>query len=326
MSPRRIAASRSGGGFFRYIGVMEQKFIRWLEDNFADVARAEDGFKNVLLGIGDDGAVLSGSTDKQVVVSDAIVDQVHFDLAVHSLSRVGHKALAVNLSDIAAMGAEAESAVVSLVLPRSFTFEQTKQLFTGIATTAGNYGVSIIGGDTCCHDGPLMVSITATGRIPAESKIPGGWRMDGAKAGDVVIVSGPLGGSIDGKHLDFEPRLQLARDIQHRVPVSAATDISDSLSIDLSHVLRKSKIGAVLDLSEIPVAKAANNDVARALNDGEDFELLFFMPRESYKLLTDDSSFEHGLTAIGEVTAEFPGEIRDLESGEKIEPAGYEHR
>ena len=107
MSPRRIAASRSGGGFFRYIGVMEQKFIRWLEDNFADVARAEDGFKNVLLGIGDDGAVLSGSTDKQVVVSDAIVDHVHFDLAVHSLSRVGHKALAVNLSDIAAMGAEA---------------------------------------------------------------------------------------------------------------------------------------------------------------------------------------------------------------------------
>ena len=304
---------------------MEQKFIRWLEDNFSDAPCAE-GFDKVLLGIGDDGAVLAGSNNKQVLVSDTIVDQVHFDLAKHSLSRVGHKALAVNLSDIAAMGAEAESAIVSLVLPRSFTFEQTKQLFTGIAGTADKYGVAIIGGDTCCHDGKLMISITATGRIPAESKVPNGWRMDGAKTGDVVIVTGPLGGSIDGKHLDFEPRLKLTKEIQDRVVVNAATDISDSLSIDLSHVLRKSNVGAVLDLSAIPIAEAADQDVSRALHDGEDFELLLFMPRESHKLLSDDSSFEHMLTVIGEIKAEFSGEVRDLESGEKIEPAGYEHR
>ena len=304
---------------------MEQKFIRWLETNFADVAR-ENGSKNVLLGIGDDGAVLAGSEMRQVLVSDAIVDQVHFDLAKHGLDRIGHKSLAVNLSDIAAMGAEPESAIVSLVLPRSFTIQQTKQLFTGIATAASKYGIVIIGGDTCSHEGPLMISVAATGRIAADSKVPDGWRMDGAKAGDIIVVSGPLGGSIHGKHLDFVPRVELAREIQQRVIIHAATDISDSFSIDLAHLIRKSNVGAVIDLKQIPIADAAENDVVRALQDGEDFELLICLPRQAYDDLDDDSSLDHQLTVVGEVTADHPGRIVNLDTGEDVEVGGYEHR
>ena len=326
-SPQRLHKPLLGRGavFFRYSGSMEQKFIRWLEENFAVVAASADD-SQVVLGIGDDGAVLSGSVDEhQVVVSDAIVDKVHFDSSVHDLARVGHKALAVNLSDIAAMGALPESALVSLVLPQSFTFEQTKQLFSGIATTAQKYGCAIVGGDTCSHDGALMVSVTATGRIPTGAKAPHGWRMDRAKDGDLIVVTGALGGSIVSKHLDFEPRIDIARSIQKRVAIHAATDISDSLTIDLAHVLRKSGLGAVLDVAKIPIAEDAKGDLNRALEDGEDFELLLFLSRQEFDTLTSDSSFAHPLYPIGKANNNEPGTIVDGETGAAIEAAGYEH-
>jgi len=319
--------------FFVIVTGMEQKFIRWLEENFADVACA-GGTGNVLLGIGDDGAVLAESEGRRVLVADAIVDQVHCDSSVHDLKRIGHKALAVNLSDIAAMGAVAESALVSLVIPRSFTFEQTTELFTGIATTAKKHGVIIVGGDTCTHEGPLMISITCTGRVAPKSKVPNGWRMDGAKPNDLLVVTGGLGGSILGNHLDFEPRLDLARSIQQQVLVNAVTDISDSLLIDLAHMMRKSGVGAMLDTEAIPVTASANelakksgrSPVEHAMQDGEDFELLLSLPNESFELLRNDPGIGHSLFVIGGVVAEHPGKIIDLNTDKPIEPAGYEHK
>lgn len=299
---------------------MEHEFHRWLKQ------LPQNESPEIRIGIGDDAAVLSRSDYDSVITTDTIAEGTHFDLSVHSLELVGRKSLAVNLSDIAAMGAEPESAIVSLVLPRSFTIQQTKQLFTGIATAASKYGIVIIGGDTCSHEGPLMISVAATGRIAADSKVPDGWRMDGAKAGDIIVVSGPLGGSIHGKHLDFVPRVELAREIQQRVIIHAATDISDSFSIDLAHLIRKSNVGAVIDLKQIPIADAAENDVVRALQDGEDFELLICLPRQAYDDLDDDSSFDHQLTVVGEVTADHPGRIVNLDTGEDVEVGGYEHR
>jgi len=312
---------------------MEHELIQWLRQHVLQTPCAQNEFKNVLLGIGDDGSVISGSQANQVQVADAIVDQVHFDLNRHELKRVGHKAIAVNLSDIAAMGAIAESALITLVLPRCMSLADAKELFEGIAATAKKYRVAIVGGDTVRHDGPLMVSVAATGRIDPKSNSPTGWRMDNARDGDVLVVSGPLGGSISGRHLSFEPRLELAKAIQSRISIHAATDISDSLSIDLGQLIRSSGVGAILDIEKVPVSAAAieiskssgKTPLEHALTDGEDFELLLSMSPTAYEGLLSDASFDFELFPVGQVTGNHPGEIVDAKSGDTVPQSGYEH-
>lgn len=328
-SSRRLKNRSLRGAVFSYTGAMEQTFITWIENQLASESAAPE----VVLGVGDDGAILQGRLSKQVLVADTIVENVHFELDIERLHRIGHKSLAINLSDIAAMGAEAESALVSFALPRSFTLENAQDLFAGIFATAKHFGVVVIGGDTTCHDGPLVISIAATGRISAEAQCPDGWRMDGAQVDDLLVVTGALGGSIGGHHLDFHPRLDVAVAIQHRVPINAATDISDSLSIDLSHLIRKSGVGAVLQCDQIPLSGAAH-DLAiqsgksalfHALSDGEDFELLLSISRENYQRLEADPSFDVPLTVIGRCVGERIGEIEDAKTGNTIEIRGYEH-
>ncbi|QEG22556.1 thiamine-phosphate kinase [Mariniblastus fucicola] len=317
---------------------MEQKLIGWIEQHlkehrFADDAPDSDLPPNVVLGVGDDGAILAARNLPQVLVADSIVDQVHFDLNVHDVSDIGHKAIAVNLSDVAAMGAVPESALVSLVLPRSFTFDKAQRLFSGITATADRFGAQVIGGDTCSHDGPLVINVSLTGRIPCDSNSPHGWRMAGARSGDLIVVSGPLGGSILGRHLKFEPRLQLASSLQKRIEIHAATDISDSLSTDLSHIIRKSNVGAELDCMKIPVSDAAHElsissgetPLQHALHDGEDFELLLTMSESSFATLHDDPGFDNTLKAIGRVVDDHVGSILNAATFEKIVPSGYEH-
>ncbi len=312
---------------------MEQEFIRWLQEHVLQSHCAQNQRDSVLLGIGDDGAVLRGGSGKRVHVADAIVDQVHFDLSENDLVQIGHKALAINLSDIAAMGAIAETALVTMVLPRSMSLEDAKQLFVGIAKLASRYDVAIVGGDTVRHDGPLMINVAATGWLDPEFKSSDGWRMNGACAGDVLVVTGPLGGSLSGHHIRFTPRLELAQAIQERVQIHAATDISDSLSIDLGHLLRQSNFGAVLECDRIPVSESAVqrakvsgiSSIDHALQDGEDFELLLSLSKEDLATLKDDVSFEFDLFPIGLVVEEHAGRIVDHQSGETIDQKGYQH-
>ena len=309
---------------------MENEFIAWIEQRLSESSSSPE----VILGVGDDGAILNGLLSKQVMVADTIVEDVHFQLSQHRLSDIGHKALAINLSDIAAMGARAESALISFVLPRTLSLIDAQELFDGILTTAQRYDVAVIGGDTTCHDGPLVVSVSASGRISQQDASPEGWRMDGAKVDDLLIVTGPLGGSILGHHLQFEPRLDIAAAIQSRVPINAATDLSDSLTVDLGHVIRKSGVGALLDCEQIPVSKAAIELSSRtekaalqhALSDGEDFELLLSMDAATYETLRSDPSFDLSLTVIGRCVSESIGQIIDAGSGDKIAIQGYEHR
>jgi len=286
---------------------MEQKFISWLEQHLSETSTNQSESPNVILGVGDDGAILDSSPQLRVLVADSIVDKVHFDLDQHDLASIGHKALAVNLSDIAAMGAVAEAAVVSLTLPRSLTLEDAKRLFSGIAKTAKKFNVAVVGGDTSRHDGALMVSISVTGLLDSAFQCPLGWRMDNAQPGDLLVVTGPLGGSIAGKHLEFEPTLNIAKAIQMKAKVNAATDISDSLSIDLSHVLRKSNVGAELEFGSVPISDAARelsetsgkSPLEHALYDGEDFELLLSIDPAEFKVLESDPDFEFALYQIG---------------------------
>ncbi len=281
---------------------MEREIICWLKSNFP--AR-----QPLLVGIGDDAAVLEIGSSRLVVTTDAIVDGVHFESADHSWQRIGHKSVAVNLSDLAAMGATPLAIVIALVLPIGTTIEQVRQLYAGISALCERWQVSIAGGDTNFSTGPLTISATAMGVLRADQQP---WLCRGAQVGDAILVSGSFGGSILTKHLDFEPRCDLARDIGNRFAVHAATDVSDGLLFNLGVIFRASDCGADLELSAIPVSADAyqlarqspNNKSAldHALYDGEDFELIVVTGREQSALMLADPKLTKQLTRIGTVT------------------------
>ena len=263
---------------------MEQTFVAWAK------MRARR-LPQVKLGIGDDAAILAGSGEDWVVTTDTLMDGVHFKSTEVSGERIGRKLISVNLSDLAAMAAEPIAVFLTLCLPRSASQQMAADIYEGVCEVAERYQVALAGGDTNCWDGPLVVSMTAIG------KTIGGlaWTRSGALPGDAVVVTGPLGGSILGKHLDFEPRIELARVIRNQIPIHAAMDISDGLSTDLLRMCDASHCGAVLDLAEIPVSEQAiqlarssgKTPVEHALGDGEDFELLLSVAESDLHKLTE---------------------------------------
>ncbi len=250
---------------------MEQSFVAWAK------MRARR-LPQVKLGIGDDAAILAGSLDDCVVTMDTLMDGVHFRSEEASGERIGRKLISVNLSDLAAMAAEPVAVFLSLCLPRNASQQMAADIYEGVCHVAEQFHIALAGGDTNCWDGPLVVSLTAVGRTAGGVA----WLRSGAQPNDAIVVTGPLGGSILGKHLDFQPRLDLMRLIRDRIPIHAAMDISDGLSTDLLRMCDASHCGAVLNLDQIPVTEAAvqlssssgKSPVEHALGDGEDFELL----------------------------------------------------
>jgi thiamine-monophosphate kinase len=225
-----------------------------------------------------------------------------------SLERIGHKALAVNLSDLAAMGARPKAALVTFQLPDCFELQDAQRLFSGIRALANRFDIQIVGGDTNRWKGKLQIGITVIG-TPYGSHT---WKMSGARDRDVVLVSGTFGGSILGKHLDFEPRLELARHLAENYFPHAVTDASDLLSLDLFSMARASGLGFEIDLGAIPVSKdaiesAQNNDdnltaLDHALYDGEDFELIICASDEQANLMMKDDLMPVALARIGRMT------------------------
>lgn len=233
-----------------------------------------------LIGIGDDAAWIRSAAKGFVVSTDTIVDGVDFLTGQHSPERIGHKALAVNLSDLAAMGAEPLYFLVTLGLPASFKTAWVLRFYRGLYKTARRFGIECIGGDLS-GSRDFFASITVFG-VPAAKKP---LTRCGARAGDWIAVTGSLGGSIEKKHLDFTPRLAEAVFLARGGYAGAMIDVSDGLVQDLEHILQASKTGAEVDLAQIPVSRAARRsakDAAHArtgaLVDGEDFELLFTVP------------------------------------------------
>lgn len=250
---------------------MEHGFIAWAKQRAAKLPQIQ-------LGIGDDCALLATDTENWVVTTDSLCEGTHFLLQECGARRVGHKLVGVNLSDLASMAAHPVAVFLSLCLPRSASGEIASEVFEGVCESCERYQVAIGGGDTNVWDGPLVVHMTAIGKAP-----PGGaWLRSGASPGDRVYVTGALGGSILGKHLDVQPRLEVATELHRLGIVKAATDISDGLGIDLLNVTVASKCGAELDLERIPISEAAQERaritgkpaLEHALGDGEDFELL----------------------------------------------------
>ena len=305
---------------------MELDFVRWLTESLpaSDV---------IALGIGDDAALVDVPAGHQLVVAkDMVTDQVHFDLAEHTPQRIGRKALAVNLSDMAAMAARPLAALVSLNLPRGEAAGQlARQVTEGMLPLVERYGCPIIGGDTNVTGGPLVVSVTVLGIVEPERA----WRRSGAEPGDRLLVTGKLGGSLLGHHLDFEPRvveaLQLARDYT----IHAAMDLSDGLSLDLARMATASRVGAVVEVERLPISEAARQRAKlsgqatseHALSDGEDFELLLAVPPDEATKLLAAQPLACGLTEIGQVTGDADAVLR-LDAGQltPLRATGFEHR
>jgi thiamine-monophosphate kinase len=251
-----------------------------------------------------------------------------------SARQVGHKALAVNLSDLAAMAARPEAAVVAVSLPRRHGDALGRGLVDGILALASGHGVALAGGDTNAWDGPLVISITAIGSVR-----PGrAWRRSGARPGDVLVVSGACGGSLLGRHLDVVPRCREAAVIADRFDVHAAIDVSDGLSLDVARMMQASGCGALLDMAAIPIHPDATRMAERpddgrtpldhALADGEDFELVLALPAADARMLAAEGAALLGtpFTVIGEV---IPGSGLCTRSADgalrPIQPRGFVH-
>ena len=305
---------------------MELAFITYLRK------RLSASHPLLQIGPGDDAAVLAAIGEREIVVTtDLLTDGVHFELAGTEPRRVGHKALGVNLSDLAAMAAEPVAVVISLALPRSGKpLELATELYEGILALAERFEVAIAGGDTNSWDGPLVISVTAIGK----TTLRGPLLRSGAKAGDRLLVTGQLGGSILGRHLDCEPRVREALLLNERYDLHAGMDISDGLALDLSRMCEASGVGAVVDVDRVPISSAANELACRdprttalehALSDGEDFELLLAVPADVAAQIVHDQTVECGIRDVGEFTAEPGLRQRTVDQISPLTPHGYVH-
>jgi thiamine-monophosphate kinase len=299
----------------------EFAYIRWLRDQTATHAR-------VLIGPGDDTAALSWpSAAPCLITTDMLLEGSCFRLAEAGPRQVGRKAMAVNLSDIAAMAGRPVAAVASVGLPRTGGMELAKDIYHGLKLMADAFDTPLVGGDTNSWDGPLAISVTIVGAATARGPV----KRSGARVGDWILVTGELGGSIRGKHLTFVPRVREALRLHELADLHAMIDISDGLTADLYHICEESQCGAALRGESIPISDAANHlkdgvsPLAHALGDGEDFELVLAVSeRDGHRLVETQPVPGITLYKIGECVAEGFW----LEQGETrrpLEPVGYVH-
>ena len=259
-------------------------------------------------GIGDDCAVIRISKKRYLLITiDMLLEDVDFKLNEATPYQIGWKSLACGLSDIASMGGAAKYAVVSLGLPGKLSVEFVDGLYRGIKALAKRFDVEIVGGDTNASK-KLVIDVAVLGFIQPDRLT----LRSGAKPGDIICVTGVLGGSYKSKrHLTFVPRLNEARSLVKNFRITSMIDISDGLSTDLNHIAKESGVGACVYEELIPLSKDAKS-VSAALNEGEDFELLFTMPlREAHRLA------RKGLGSNGVKITQI-GEILDKKIGVKI--------
>ena len=270
------------------------------------IRRAGQPHPRVLLGIGDDAAVIDAASARHglLVATDMLMDGRHFDANQTSPRDIGRKALAVNLSDIAAMAGRPTAAFVSVAHNRAHGTNFAEDVHHGLADLATEFGVAIAGGDTNVWDGPLVINVTLLG----ESGAGGPITRSGAQPGDRVFVTGPLGGSLaSGRHLRCQPRIQEAQWLREHVDLHAMLDISDGLLGDLAHIRRESQVGVELAASAIPIHSDVSSGLSEqerliaALTDGEDFELAFCVSPADAVLLSEQPPSTFPLFEIGQI-------------------------
>ena len=312
---------------------MEHQFHQWLKSQTQGAASATN--ISITTGIGDDAAVIDFAGQPMIVTTDAIAEGTHFWLPkreadqglarVAAFERIGRKALAVSLSDIAAMGAQPVAATLNFQCPKTLMVDDLQALYNGASKLADKHGLVIVGGDTNTWQDGLVVSSTVFGtRAPQQT----GWSLSGAKPGDVIYVSGEFGGSIHGRHFDFEPRLALANYLATGYQVNAATDASDSLTSDLMAIAQASGVALEINLNAVPISPDVQESedeslLEHALTDGEDFELIFTVPPEDAAKLDQATNLPTPISRLGRVQTGSPALYNNR--GQQIPVSGYEH-
>lgn len=294
----------------------------------------------IIEGIGDDCAVYrTGEPMLQVATTDLLVELVHFDLLTTPMHHLGSKAISVNVSDICAMNAVPRYALVSIAIPASMSVESIEELYKGMSHAASRYGLALAGGDTSSSPSGLVISVSMTGETTQERIT----LRQGARPGDMICVTGSLGGSTAGLkvlmreravmiellrnnepydkdvmaelseytevircHLLPEARLDIVRFFNEREIVpTAMIDLSDGLTSDLRHLCRRSNVGAHIEEGRIPIMAGTraiadelqDDALSWALSGGEDYQLLFTVPKEQY----DDISANRDISVIGTI-------------------------
>jgi thiamine-monophosphate kinase len=302
----------------------------------------------VVLGMGDDAAVLAPERGEQLVLTtDSLVEDVHFRRALTPLDAVGYKALAVNLSDLAAMGAASRAALLSLALPGTLLVSEFDAMVDGLLTLAGVSRTPLVGGNITRSPGPLVIDVTVVGSARARRIVTRG----GGRAGDELYVTGWLGASAAGlaalqsgaarPELDSdlaacvaryerpEPRLRAGLIAARSRTVTAGIDLSDGLADGVRQIATASRVGAIVEAGDVPVhpgagawaARTSSDPLTWALSGGEDYELLFAVPKRRTRSFLAATKHWAGLqvTRVGHLTRE-PGVW--LRRGERLEPLG----
>lgn len=309
---------------------------------------------DVFKGIGDDAAIASLSLGSDLVSTvDLMVEEVHFDLALTSAHLLGRKSLAVNLSDMAAMGARPRFALISLALPARISVESVDEFYLGFLEMAEAHGVSLIGGDTSSSPDRLFISVTLLGEGKKEILVC----RRGARPGDDLYVTGTLGDSLLGlhlartlqgkpplpdekyllgKHFNPIPRVQEGLALAAKGLATAMIDVSDGLFSDLRHICEESRVGATVFAKRIPQSKAFQSLCSAlkrpgwqsAVRGGEDYELLFSAsPEKASEVMALARQWECGATCIGKVEPISYGIIIQDEQGQVDTelPEGFDH-
>jgi thiamine-monophosphate kinase len=305
----------------------------------------DSSWQRLVVGIGDDAAAWQAAGAVQLATTDSLVQDTHFDLSIITWEELGWKAIAVNLSDIAAMGGTPEYALVSLALPGELDIDNVSSLYRGMAKIASRYGVAIAGGNIASAD-KTMINITILGSVESNSMLT----RSATVPGDQIAVTGYLGLSAAGlimlkqnlkfdaestqlfreAHLTPMPRVDEGQILLHR-SVKAAIDISDGLIADLAHICQASKVSARINQNSLPIhpalkANFKSDYLQLALAGGEDYELLFTASNMIMTRLR--KTMPCPVTVIGEITGGKPGQVEIIGADGKtipLEKTGWEH-
>lgn len=279
--------------------------------------------RSVIKGPGDDAAVLRWTRGKHLLFTcDMVIEEKHFTLSGATPFQAGWKALGRNISDVAAMGGVPRYAVVSLGIDPESDVRVAEGICRGLKSMADRFGVNIVGGDVAGSK-RIIIDVSLIGEVERNRLV----LRSGARPGDLILVTGALGGSIKGRHLDFIPRVKEARFLTGNFKINSMIDISDGLVLDLSRVLKASNRGAYIYEGAIPLSRHAASS-KNALYDGEDYELLFTMSaEEARKLFRRSAGRKTGAAVIGEVTERKYGFniVKNNGKMERISPKGYLH-
>ncbi len=280
--------------------------------------------RSVIKGIGDDTAVIRWTRKRHLLFTcDILVEDIHFIRREATPFQIGWKALARNVSDIAAMGGIPRHALVSAAMPPNLPVSFADGVYRGLRAVAERFKINLVGGDMSSSD-KIVIDVALLGEVETGNLV----LRSCAKKGDLILVTGSIGGSIKGKHLNFTPRLREARALVRDFDISSMIDISDGLILDLRRLIDASRLGARIYQGAIPVSRDADS-FEGAISDGEDFELLFTMSVKEARRFFKRSfaRMETPVTLIGEIVdRRFGYHLIGKDGSEKtIKTKGYLH-